>query len=138
MQNLHREIGKRLKYIRSIFFNGEKISVRLFASALGETKDNIANYENGRAGIPARLFLELYKQGYNPTYIISGDGEIYADNVRGLQLMKLEDSNKQKPNIKRIYKADISKLNFNELVEHYRVLTAAAGDMMKALEKNQK
>jgi hypothetical protein len=50
---------------------------------LGESRDKIANYELGRAGLPVRVLYELYKRGINPIYIIAGEGSVFADNIEG-------------------------------------------------------
>jgi transcriptional regulator with XRE-family HTH domain len=83
MKTYSEEVGERLKKIRSIFNEGGKLSADQFAFLLGETRDKIANYELGRAGLPVRVLYELYKRGINPVYIISGDGSIFANNVEG-------------------------------------------------------
>ncbi|MDX9790065.1 MAG: helix-turn-helix transcriptional regulator [Candidatus Kapabacteria bacterium] len=77
------QVGDRLKKIRFIFNEGGKLSADQFAFLLGETRDKIANYELGRAGLPIRVIYELYKRGINPVYLISGEGSIFADNYEG-------------------------------------------------------
>ncbi|MDT3739754.1 MAG: helix-turn-helix transcriptional regulator [Candidatus Kapabacteria bacterium] len=83
MSTFSEEVGERLKQIRFIFNEGGKLSADQFAFILGETRDKIANYELGRAGLPVRVLFELYKRGINPVYIISGEGSIFADNYAG-------------------------------------------------------
>lgn len=83
MSTFSEEVGERLKQIRFIFNEGGKLSADQFAFILGETRDKIANYELGRAGLPVRVLLELYKRGINPVYIITGEGSIFADNREG-------------------------------------------------------
>jgi hypothetical protein len=83
MYNYNQILGRRLKDIRMIINEGGKLSGDQFGYILGETRDNIANYETGRAGVPIRLLHELYKRGINPVYIISGEGSIFAENDAG-------------------------------------------------------
>ena len=125
MQNLHKEIGKRLKEVRNIYFRGEKLSARLFAKATGETRDNITNYENGRAGVPARLLVNLYQNGYNPIYILTGDGMMYAENEEGKKLLSESQlKNNVKPNVVNIYKSRSKAKK-----EKFDVIRAAAGKL---------
>lgn len=86
MASYSEQCGERLKKIRFIFNEGGKLSADQFAFLLGESRDKIANYELGRAGLPIRVLLELYKRGINPVYLISGDGSLFADNPEGINL----------------------------------------------------
>lgn len=83
MATYSEQAGERLKKIRFIFNEGGKLSADQFAFLLGETRDKIANYELGRAGLPIRVLLELYKRGINPIFLIAGEGSIFADNTEG-------------------------------------------------------
>lgn len=83
MTELNIEAGKRLRKVRDVFHDGVKLSADQFAFILDETGDRIRNYELGRASISIRLLLSLYKRGINPTYIITGEGDIFADNKAG-------------------------------------------------------
>ncbi len=137
MNDLKKEIGKRLREIRLVFLDGAKVSASQFAEALGETKDNIANYENGRANAPNRLLLSLYKRGFNPAYILSGEGSMFADNEKGRELKKIVESKKKgkKEKEKDIDYSKISVLELEKKIEQYQI---AAGDLMKILEKIKK
>lgn len=83
MATYSEQVGERLKKIRFIFNEGGKLSADQFAFLLGETRDKIANYELGRAGLPIRVMYELYKRGISPVYLISGEGSIFAENTEG-------------------------------------------------------
>ncbi|MBX3044134.1 MAG: helix-turn-helix transcriptional regulator [Candidatus Kapabacteria bacterium] len=83
MSTYAEQVGERLKKIRFIFNEGGKLSADQFAFLLGETRDKIANYELGRAGLPIRVLLELYRRGISPIYLISGEGSIFSDNNEG-------------------------------------------------------
>lgn len=85
----NKECGKRLKQVRNIFAIGKKVSSEVFAEYLLETRDRIANYENGRTQIPIRLLYELHEKGFNPIYVISGDGDIFAENKEGKRIKRL-------------------------------------------------
>lgn len=84
-----RLIGKRMKFIRYIINEGGKLSVEQLAFLLGETGDRLRNYELGRAALPNRLLQVLYERGFNITYIITGEGELFASNEAGIRLKKI-------------------------------------------------
>ncbi len=92
---LHKEIGQRLKLIRHIIRDGSKISAREFGERFDETRDNIANYETGRAPVPIRLLHGLFYFGFNPIYLITGDGSFFAPNARGKELERRISMNKK-------------------------------------------
>lgn len=136
MEDLQKSIGLRLKEVRSIFFEGGKLSGRQFALAVNETKDNISNYENGRANVPNRLLVTLYNKGINPNFILTGEGSIYASNEAGKLLEKRANEDKNEyGNVAEIYSIDAKGLSFDEMVKQFDILTAAAGDMMRAIQK---
>ena len=83
MNNLNKEIGMRLKTIRTIFNEGKKLSASQFGYLVEESEDNIRNYEQGRAGVPVRLLYNLYQRGINPVFIIAGEGNRFAINEAG-------------------------------------------------------
>lgn len=103
MIDLNLEIGNRLREIRDIFHEGAKLSAEQFAFVLDETGDRIRNYEIGRASVNVRVLHKLYEKGINPTYLITGEGDIFADNEAGrlrretiklnYEKGKLEDNN---------------------------------------------
>lgn len=122
-----------------MFLEGDKVSTRQFANAVGESKDNIANYENGRANVPNRLLLALYHRGFNPVYIITGEGDIFADNKQGRALKHLIKTKKEIHSGKAIAKEyDYSKLSVQELERRYAHYQVAAGDIRKIIEKKKK
>ena len=117
MEVLQKEVGQRLREVREIFYEGNKLSARLFANTLGETKDNIANYENGKANIPNRLLIALYYKGFNPVYILTGEGSVFADNERGKELFKMNGKkNKLKGNVSSIFKPDTERINIRGII----------------------
>jgi hypothetical protein len=139
MDNMQKNIGDRLKEIRDIIFEGGRISARQFAQSVGETKDNIANYENGRANVPNRLLAALYHKGINPIYILTGEGTVNAPNEAGkIIAQRIKYSGSAKSNVAEIHKIDFAKMDFDELVMQFNQLTAAAGDMINAIQKNNK
>lgn len=138
MTETKKEIGKRLRRIRNIFLEGGKVSARQFADALGETKDNIANYENGRAHIPNRLLIALYERGFNPIYILSGEGSLFATNTQGRALMEIFDLKKmQKRRNESSNDNDFSKFSIRDLERKVYQFQVAAGDIMKIIEKKK-
>jgi transcriptional regulator with XRE-family HTH domain len=84
MNNLHKEIGIRLKLVREKIFNeGVRLSASQFARLLGTTEDKIRNYELGRSSVPVEHLVKLYRKGINPVYILSGEGSYFAENKAG-------------------------------------------------------
>lgn len=138
MENLKNSTGKRLREIRYIFLEGEKVSRKQFAYALGENKDNITNYEIGRANIPNRVLLALYERGFNPVYILTGEGSIFADNEAGRVLKDIINSKKASSNeISKIREIDYSKLSIRELERRVMQYQIAAADIMKIIERKK-
>jgi len=135
MGELQKKIGERLREIRQIFLEGDKVSTRQFANALGEKKDSITNYEMGKAGIPNRLLQKLYERGFNPIYVVTGEGSIFADNDRGKTIKdKIHAKNSNNSNIQNIREIDLSKLSLNELERKVLQYQVAAGDILKIIE----
>ncbi len=104
MENIIKDSGGRLKEVRLIFNQGQKLSSEQFAYLVDETSDRIKNYELGRASIPLRLLHQLYKKGINPNYIISGEGGMFAQNSQGLFLKKSISEKAQKNKEERLLK----------------------------------
>ncbi|MCX7880412.1 MAG: helix-turn-helix domain-containing protein [Ignavibacteria bacterium] len=156
MENLNREIGERLRFIRSIFNEGSKLSANQFAHILNETLHKILNYETGRAQVPPSLLISLYRKGINPIFILTGEGSIFAPNTAGTELSKRFS---EKINLKQT-KEETSKFNFSELasskvtpttedagpihksldelLELAHLYTAAAGNIMKIIQNKNK
>ena len=128
-------MGKRLREIRHVFFEGRKVSTRQFAEFLSETKDNIANYENGRAFIPNRLLVSLYLRGYNPIFLLTGESSMYADNEAGETLRAAAAS--QIGGAVEILSPESDK-RISIAAEPHEDFSVAAGDVSKAINKNKK
>jgi hypothetical protein len=138
MENIKKSIGDRLKEIRYIFLEGEKVSRKQFAYAIGENKDNVANYEIGRANIPNRVLTTLYERGFNPTYILTGEGSLFADNESGRTLRDIISSKKIKNStVSNVREYDFSKLSLKDLERKVAQYQVAAGDIMKIIEKKK-
>lgn len=151
MENLNKEIGERIRFIRSIFNEGGKLSATQFAHLLGETMHKILNYELGRAQVPPSFLVTLYKRGINPTYILTGEGSIFAPNIAGRELsqklapilrqMNIEDFD----NRDQLYNGNafsgiegITYANVDDLIELAQRYTAVAGDLMEIIRKRSK
>ena len=120
------EIGKRLREVRLNYLENIKLSIPDFAIELGESKYNIANYERGIANIPNRLLVSLYEKGFNPIYILTGEGSMFADNKTGkLRFSKIKQSE------------PLSEIEENALKEKLNTIMVAAGDIEKILKGNQ-
>jgi len=127
MKDLNKEIGERLKGIRHIFNDGKKLSADQFGHLLGESRDNIANYESGRAGLPVRLLYELYFRGISPTWIVTGLGPVFAENESGKQFVdRISQKSSDLTNIVKLREIDDSKMS---------VLKVAAGIPQKNNDK---
>jgi hypothetical protein len=133
MEDLKKLIGERLREIRLIFNGGFKLSTSQFADILGETKFNISNYEAGKANIPPRLLVALYEHGFNPTYILTGNGAIFAENEPGIRLSERINGSAPAPNANLISGIDFSSLSNEQLIHQASQLNARAGDIMKYL-----
>lgn len=104
MNDYNIEVGKRLRIVRNIFNEGGKLTADQFAFLMGETRDKITNYELGRAAVPVRVLLELYKRGINPVYIISGEGSVFTETPAGTEFLEkiIHKINTEQINDKRI------------------------------------
>ena len=74
MTDQNKEIGSRLRQIREHL--GETQTV--FAERLGLSRDDIANYERGRCDIPTRVLAELDRLGFNMSWVVNGEGEMFV------------------------------------------------------------
>ncbi len=111
MSGTNAEIGQRLKEVRYIFNEGGKLSAEQFAYLLEETGDRIRNYEFGKAGIPVRLLYNLYHRGFNPIYIITGEGSIFAPNSQGEELENNIQNRRAVINNMKLVKQNSNKLD---------------------------
>ncbi len=117
MDDLKKNIGRRLKEVRLFAFDG--MTVSRFAEILHEKAANISNYEQGKANIPNRVLVELYYKGINPIYILTGEGDkqrLQAD------IPESDDA-----------KVNQSKLQF--LMDKANEMTAVAGDILKYVKE---
>lgn len=126
-----KEIGKRLREIREKHYAKFKLSLSDFAEELNEKMFNIANYEAGKANLPNRVLVALYDKGFNPSYILTGEGSIFADNDAGKtrkdQYSEIEDLSTESE--------DLSNLTIDELFNKAIKYNAAADSIMKYLKK---
>ncbi len=134
MENTNKQIGKRLREIRNIANEGMKLSARQFAHLLDETTDKILNYENGRAAVSVQLLINLYHRGFNPVWILTGEGSKFADNEPGLSLKnKLEAGSGDSTAV-----ATLSPdTDIEQLIKKAREYNVAAGNILKSIEKKK-
>jgi transcriptional regulator with XRE-family HTH domain len=134
MENLNKQIGKRLREIRNIANEGTKLSARQFAHLLNETTDKILNYENGRAAVSVQLLINLYNRGFNPVYILTGEGSKFADNDAGItlknKLSEMDDTRKP-------HELNTDNNSIEELIKKAREFNVAAGNILESLEKKK-
>ena len=133
MENLNKEIGQRLREIRNIANEGSNLSARQFAHLLGETTDKILNYENGRAAVTPQLLISLYRRGFSPVWLLTGEGEIMASGkVTGEQ--PGAGTSKITGNVEVIgYDANFGS-TLREMIKKAEQYSAAAGDILKAIQ----
>ena len=133
MENLNKEIGQRLREIRNIANEGGNLSARQFAHLLGETTDKILNYENGRAAVTPQLLISLYRRGFSPVWLLTGDGEIMASGKT--------DTEKTAASLPEIT-GNVEVIGFDanfgntikEMIKKAGQYSAAAGDILKAIQ----
>ncbi len=111
MHDLAKEIGIRLRNIRQIAAGGQGLTSDEFGLLLEETGERIRNYETGRTLLNVKLLIKLYDIGYNPIYILKGEGSIFADNEQG-----------------KLIKDNIFKSEHREIAE-VKLFVAAAGEI---------
>ena len=147
MENEKLEIGVRLREIRSIFNGGRRAFIKQFAAELNEPETNIANYENGKASLPNRVLVALYNMGYNPTYILTGEGSRYADNAAGKKLQSgLSASSSVNPtdneesggNVIVISNVDLKRFPLEQWIEQASQYPASAGKVKIEIEVGKK
>jgi len=158
MQEIDSKIGERLRFIRSIFNEGGKLSANQFAHILNETVHKILNYENGRASVPPELLITLYHRGINPIFILTGEGSIFAPNEEGEKFAQrlrgkipekfFEQINKGLSNefgkISQLPDEEVKSIEtivegkkVSELLNLAHQFTAAAGDIMQFLQRKE-
>lgn len=124
MTNLQTEIGKRIQDIRNKYYSNTKLSAAAFAELLGESKHNIGNYERGIANVPNRVLVELYRMGFNPTWVLTGEGSPYVKEA--MSEFGKNTQHKNSPVATVINTADLSE----QIKDAVR---AAAGDIAAIL-----
>ena len=134
MQNLNKEIGARLRLIRSIFNEGGKLSAEQFGYLLHQNTDKILNYELGRASIPLELLIELYYRGYNPVFILTGKESIFANNSEGKKRKK--ELEKRGIDIEKLIAQNVVSIEkLNEESQKLPILNVAAGKIATKRKK---
>lgn len=131
-----KEIGRRLQEIRNIYNGGFKASIEQFSAELNENKYNISNYEAGKASIPNRVLFSLYEKGFNPIYILSGEGSYFAENDEG-QKKSFGFNENSTNNIKIIDNSSFNKKIIGKLGKQASKLNAAAGKLTKKIYINE-
>lgn len=133
--SLNIEIGERLRRIRHLANEGGKLSAKQFAYLLDETADKILNYESGRAAISISLLIKLYRRGFNPIYLLTGEGSCFADNEQGLILQNKVDSRPNNPSVSDLKLDD--DLTLEEMIHRAEQFSVAAGDILKAIKEKK-
>lgn len=133
MDEINKKIGKRLRQIRNIANEGTKLSARQFAYLLDETPDKILNYENGRASISVKLLINLYYRGFNPVYILIGEGSVFADNEAGIELRRRFENKSTADKVQ----ADGEPDSIDELIKKAAEYNVAAGNILKEISRRK-
>jgi hypothetical protein len=82
-------IGSRMKYFVDIAFEGK---TRRFSEAMG-TK-NMYQYLNETIAPGAGILLRLWELGCDSTWLLTGTGEMYANNEQG-QHLRVQEKNEE-------------------------------------------
>ncbi len=71
-------IGGRIRAAREAL----RMSGPDFATALAPTlsKSSVYHWENGRADVPDKYYVQMLKLGINPTWILTGQGDMFVAN----------------------------------------------------------
>lgn len=93
MNELETGIGQRLKEVRINHIAERKLSINELAELLDESQFNISNYESGKANVPNRVLIKLYRQGINPTWVLTGEEEVFSVKAREKQNKLLSNFN---------------------------------------------
>ncbi len=127
---LNKEIGERLRIVRSIFNEGGKLSADQFGFLLGETPDKILNYELGRTSVPLTLIITLYYRGISPIFLLTGEGEIFANNKAGKEF---KDKINKRAEVHPTLISEIKKLKIEpkDFSFKTKVIKVAAGKIKK-------
>lgn len=124
--------GNRLKAIRFVFNEGKKFSAEQFAYILEESADKVRNYELGRASIPLRILDNLYHRGFNPNYIITGEGNVLLDNEAGKKLKnQMMKRNVFIENLVEKYYAQFQATSMKSLRKESRKIDSVAAGIIK-------
>jgi phage repressor protein C with HTH and peptisase S24 domain len=68
-------VGSRLRQIRGDIIQPD------FAEQLGISNTSLGNYERDEVPPPSKLLLRLYELGFNPTWLLTGDGSMRGGPV---------------------------------------------------------
>jgi transcriptional regulator with XRE-family HTH domain len=157
LKNSQEDISQRLKEVRLMYSISPKLSVNEFANAIEESPFNIANYENGKANVTNRVLVKLYRIGFNPTYILTGEGSPFADNDEGrkialkngikysiisdtdIRMVAESDPPVYDDKIELLYgMGNFSGKSLDQLITEAAKHTAAAGDIMEYVKRRNK
>lgn len=137
MNTLNKEIGSRLRLIRSIFNEGGKLSAEQFAYLLNQNTDKILNYELGRAAIPLELLISLYERGYNPVFILTGKESIFSNNTEGKKRKK--ELEQRGVNIQQVISNNVVSLkNLEDSSAKLPLINVAAGQITSKQKKENR
>lgn len=93
MNEQEASIGQRLKEVRINHIAERKLSLSEFADLLDESQFNVSNYESGKANVPNRLLIKLYSKGINPTWVLTGEEDVFSAKAREKQNKLLSNFN---------------------------------------------
>jgi len=134
LNNLNKEIGSRLRLIRSIFNEGGKLSAEQFAYLLNQNTDKILNYELGRAAVPLELLISLYERGYNPVFILTGKEGIFCNNSEGKKRKK--ELEQRGVNIQNVISQNVVSINnLQDSSTKLPIISVAAGKIKSKPKK---
>lgn len=120
------ELSERLKYLKSFW----GITQKDMADKMGISLSAYKYYEKGERDAPAVILMSLYEFGVNPTWLFSGQGDIFSKATNGaiditdVAHSELVKDFKQKELAKECNKImiELEKIDPNELKEIHEFL----------------
>jgi len=80
--------GQRLRLFAIAWHGRQSGSITAFAEALGMQPSNLHKYLSGEREPGASVLARIAELGCNIHWLMSGDGEMYADNAAGNELKR--------------------------------------------------
>lgn len=105
--NLKKAVGSRLKICRQILFPEslqEDFAKLLSTTDVSVSKQNISDWETGKSTVSIQVQKRLFELGINISWLVAGEGSMFADNEAGRSLQAKNQPSK--PNVELIGNAE--------------------------------